>query len=416
MRNDSLIDSIVSNELCVGCGLCASFAPAGSILMHFSDTGFMYPKVHKQLSQKDLVAIKNICPGINVQHGRKHENYHTIWGTILDSFVGYANNQDIRFQGSSGGVLSAIALHLLESKQVEFIAHIAVSHNDPLKNTLQISKNRSDIFRAAGSRYSPSALLEELHSLLELNCFFAVIGKPCDILALRNLAQLEPKVDKYIPYMLSFMCAGVPSEKGTIELLNYFSINTNDVDKLWYRGKGWPGKFTVETRTGELKQMGYKESWGKVLNKHLQFRCKICPDGTGEFADVVGGDAWHGDEGYPDFTEQDGRSILLARTNKGQKLIQECIDLKIINTKPLDIADISMMQPYQENRKKMIIARLCGSRFFASRFPRYRRLALLDAAVSAGLGSNVRNFIGAFRRAFKHWSSKCRTINNEKCL
>src|SRR3712207_7050821 len=38
-------------------------------------------------------------------------------------------------------------------------------------------------------------------------------------------------------------------------------------------------------------------------------RCKICPDGTGEFADIVCADAWYGKDGYPDFAEREGRSL-----------------------------------------------------------------------------------------------------------
>jgi coenzyme F420 hydrogenase subunit beta len=37
--------------------------------------------------------------------------------------------------------------------------------------------------------------------------------------------------------------------------------------------------------------MSYADSWGGILSRHVQFRCKICPDGTGGFADVVCADA-----------------------------------------------------------------------------------------------------------------------------
>jgi coenzyme F420 hydrogenase subunit beta len=47
-----------------------------------------------------------------------------------------------------------------------------------------------------------------------------------------------------------------------------------------------------------------RNAWGEELSNHLQFRCKICPGGTGEFADVVCAGAWYGKDGYPDFTER----------------------------------------------------------------------------------------------------------------
>lgn len=411
MSSDSLIDSIISNGLCVGCGLCASLTPAGSIRMQISDDGFIHPVVQIRLSKKNQDFIKDICPGIKVLHNQRDERYHTIWGPINDCLIGHALNRDIRYHGSSGGLISAVALHLIESGRVDFIAHIAASKKDPLRNTTQISKNRSDILKAAGARYSPSAPLQELHSLIDLNRPFAMIGKPCDIVALRNLSRSEPKIDKFIPYMLSFFCAGVPSEKGTYEILKYLQISRNDIISLRYRGKGWPGKFTVETQSGERKQMEYSESWGRILNKHLQFRCKICPDGTGEFADIVGGDAWYSDDGYPEFTEQEGRNIILTRTDNGQKLIEECIFTGVLHAEPLKITNISAMQPYQANRKRMVVARLFGARLFKSRLPKYRGLSLLNAALNAGFGRNVKNFAGAFRRALKNWHLKPGRVN-----
>ena len=52
------------------------------------------------------------------------------------------------------------------------------------------------------------------------------------------------------------------------------------------------------------RTMSYHNSWGKILSRHVQHRCKICADGTGNPADLVCADAWHADdEGYPLFEE-----------------------------------------------------------------------------------------------------------------
>ena len=55
--------------------------------------------------------------------------------------------------------------------------------------------------------------------------------------------------------------------------------------------------------------MSYADSWGAHLSKHVQFRCKICPDAVGGVADIACADAWYGgDSGYPQFDEAAGRS------------------------------------------------------------------------------------------------------------
>ena len=53
--------------------------------------------------------------------------------------------------------------------------------------------------------------------------------------------------------------------------------------------------------------MGYDASWGGVLTRHVQFRCRICPDGIGDDADIAFADAWHTDtDRNPVFNEAEG--------------------------------------------------------------------------------------------------------------
>ena len=80
--------------------------------------------------------------------------------------------------------------------------------------------------------------------------------------------------------------------------------------------------------------MSYAQSWGEILTKHVQFRCKVCPDGSGGFADVACADAWYGDErGYPSFEEE--RRILdtmaFTRPNLDVERVIELDD--ILNTR-----------------------------------------------------------------------------------
>src|SRR3546814_15250962 len=106
------------------------------------------------------------------------------------------------------------------------------------------------------------------------------------------------------------------------------------VDRLRYRGRGWPGRMTAETADRRQASMSYIESWGGELHRHLQFRCKICPDGTGEHADLVAADAWATSDGYPDFAERDGISAMLARTERGEMLPNAAIAAGVLATAP----------------------------------------------------------------------------------
>ncbi len=167
-----------------------------------------------------------------------------------------------------------------------------------------------------------------------------------------------------------------------------------------FRGNGWPGMSTAVTHSGRRAEMDYATSWGTILNRHLQFRCKICPDGIGEFADVVGADAWYGKDGYPDFAERAGRSLVLSRTATGEKLVGEAVAAGYIAVEALAREEIAKMQPYQENRKKMVLSRLLALRLTGRTTPRYRKLKLLRLALGGGLRENLRNFVGMARRTW----------------
>ena len=200
--------------------------------------------------------------------------------------------------------------------------------------------------------------------------------------------------------MLSFMCAGTPSRKGTIAILKKLDVEPAQVATFAFRGNGWPGMSTAVTNSGRRAEMDYATSWGTILNRHLQFRCKICPDGIGEFADVVGADAWFGRDGYPEFAERAGRSLILSRTATGELLVQQATAAGYILMDALARAEIAKMQPYQENRKKMILARVAALRLTGRMTPRFRNFHLLRLALSAGIRENFHNFVGMARRTW----------------
>ena len=55
---------------------------------------------------------------------------------------------------------------------------------------------------AMRSRYGPAALLVHAHRLRDEGQRFAMIGKPCEVAAIRNLGRIDPRVEQEIPYFL----------------------------------------------------------------------------------------------------------------------------------------------------------------------------------------------------------------------
>jgi coenzyme F420 hydrogenase subunit beta len=389
---------ILKADCCTGCGACASVS-GGAITMAMTPAGLLRPRVLAPLPEATDEIIADICPGVRLAQTSREGHDHPLWGPLIAVRSGAATDADLRHHASSGGALSALLVYLLDTGSVDRIVQVAASAASPIENATVESVCAEGVRRAAGSRYGPSAPLADLDRQLASPGRLALVGKPCDIAAARALARHDRRIAEKIPVMLSFFCAGVPSLHGTQAILDRLKVDAGALASFRYRGDGWPGRCTATLSDNASASMSYADSWGGILSKHVQFRCKICPDGSGGFADVVFGDAWHCDErGYPAFEEQDGRSLVLTRTRSGEDLVRRAIAAGYLTRRDLDDAMIEAMQPSQANRKRLVLSRLAAMAVLGMRWPRFRGLHLARAARSAGVWPNLKSFLGMARR------------------
>lgn len=398
-----MIEKIINQEICAGCGLCQSVIGSQKISIEYNKLGFLRPRLTDAINSDDLLQFSKYCPSINAKYLTTNKQ-DIIWGSIQSLALGHATDKNVRFKGSSGGTISALSIHLLESKTVECILQIGTSKDDPINNILKESTSKEDICDNAGSRYSPSAPLQNILKIIEKYNSVAFIGKPCDIVALRNIALIYPIINVKVKFMISFMCAGIPSIAGTKEILKKAQIREDEISTLKYRGEGWPGFFHVKTKDNKEFKMSYNDSWGKHLNKYLQLRCKVCADGSGEQADIVCADAWDiTPTGFPSFEEKEGTSLLIARTNNGEMLLKECIKNNsiTITNNTIKPKDINLFQPYQVRRKKNILARILPFIILNRIHPKYNYFTLFKATLTENPLRLFKNFLGSYIRLRK---------------
>lgn len=389
----------VSNGLCHGCGACAAAVPGGKVRMQMAADGYLRPLADGALDKVDETVVEAVCSGAKLTQNRTPGiAYHDVWGPIVTLATGYSTDPETRYRGSSGGVISAAVIYLLEHGLIDFVLQTSADLEDPISNITRASFSREEVLDAAGSRYAPSSPLQHLEKYLAMGKRFAFVGKPCDVASLRRMEQHDERIARLIPYKLAFFCAGVPSRLGTVKVLDALGVEQTDVTQFVYRGRGWPGLTRATRADGSEESMDYNSSWGTILNRHLQFRCKVCVDGIGEFADLVCADAWYGKDGYPDFVEREGRSLVVARTVVGQQVLDAMLSSKALEVTPLDIGEVARMQPYQIDRKRAVLARLLGVMLKGRRIARYRNFGLLKLTVGSSPAWLLRNAIGTFRR------------------
>lgn len=365
--------------------------------MVLDERGFARPSEVAIVPDHAEQQIAAACPGAIVAPWRADADPY--WGPIEECATGHAAQDAVRFAGSSGGMLSALAIHALENGLVDGIVHVSADPSDPLRNVTRVSRTAAEVVGCAGSRYGPSPLLEAIGALLDSKERFLLIGKPCDVSAMRQLATMDGRVDERFPFMLSFFCGGMPSLFGTFAIIEDMGLDATALAAFRYRGDGWPGLATAVSKDGRRAQMSYARSWGDYLSGRVQYRCKICPDAVGGAADIACADAWYGGEsGYPEFDERDGRSLVLSRTASGNSLLAMARSAGDVVCAPLPVAEIDLMQPSQARRKRMIVPRSLAARLLLQHQPVMRSLRLLTATSRSGPVEWMRNLAGSIWR------------------
>jgi coenzyme F420 hydrogenase subunit beta len=338
------------------------------------------------------------CPGAVVEPWSREGGQHPYWGPYRSVMTGAATDAETRFEGSSGGAISGLLIHALKTGLIDRVMQVAADPAAPTRNVVVVSRTPQEVLARAGSRYTASSPLAGIEEALAEGGRMAFVGKPCDASALRRLGRVDPRVAEHVPLALSFFCGGIPSHDGVGRILADLQVEPAAVTGFRYRGRGWPGNCVAETNAGAA-EMSYAKSWGGFLSKEVQFRCKICPDAVGGVADIACADAWYGDDdGYPSFEEAEGRSLIMSRSDAGERFLRDALAAGVLEAEDLPVGEIDRMQPSQARRKRLVFARTASLPFTLMPAPKMAGLGVGEAARRAGLREALQNFLGTMRR------------------
>ncbi|MEM1200794.1 MAG: Coenzyme F420 hydrogenase/dehydrogenase, beta subunit C-terminal domain [Pseudomonadota bacterium] len=407
LRPQDRLHKIVEDGMCIGCGLCQAVAGRQKVKAVKVTSGHIRPVAGPDLEHKDVDLIYDVCPGTRVDGLPERlmdgsTRMDRVWGAHRAIVLAHAGDPDIRFEGSTGGVLTALGTYLLETGQVEFIFHTRTSKTNPTFGESTLSFTSGDVWEAAGSRYGPTATLVDINDVLDRGEAFAFIGKPCDIGALRNYARHDARVDDLVQYWLTLVCGGYMPPAAMNSFLARYDVAPDDVTAFRYRGRGCPGPTRFETRQGLVKELRYTDFWGEDESGwSLPFRCKVCPDGIGESADIAVSDTWPGGSPDPKTEDQDlGANAMIARTPNGQELLNAAIRDGALGVDDPELTPEQMtdFQPHQMKKKYAVWARFEGLRAEGRTAPITNRLRLKQLADEMGDEFNTEQTDGTRQR------------------
>jgi len=394
------IQDVVDWGLCTGCGACYYACTKGGVSLVNVESVGIRPRFDQDAC-RSCTACLSICPGYIVDGDMetgtlpKTTKADHEFGPVLEIWEGWATDPEIRYKASSGGILSALALYCLERENMAFVLHAGMDEEKPWTNRTVQSRTRAEILAQTGSRYAPASPCDGLGAIQEANSPCVFIGKPCDATAVALLRRQRPELDKKLGLVLTFFCAGTPSTRGTLDLTKSLDVPLEKITAVRYRGEGWPGRFKVlYGNPMREKSFSYEESWGR-LTGYRPLRCHLCPDGLGRVADISCGDAW---EKFSNNGKDPGRSIVLVRTRRGQKILRSAMAANYVELTPVSASAVLAAQPSLLERRRELFGRLLALRLFLIPTPKFVGFSLLRSWLRLPFPRKVRSSLGTVKR------------------
>jgi coenzyme F420 hydrogenase subunit beta len=243
-------------------------------------------------------------------------------GNYSRCYLGHANDDSVRSETSSGGMVTQLLIFALENGIIDGALVTRMKKDNPLRTEPFIARTRGEIILASKSKYCPASPDEALKLILRERGRFAVIGLPCHIHGIRKAEENVKGLKEKIVLHLGLICSHAVNFFGTALLLEKLTISSDQIAEIAYRGRGWPGSMSIRLNNDSTQSLLYVGNWNSYGPVFSSFfftprRCLMCPDETNELADISFGDAW-----IPELkNERNGESVIVVRTNAGAKIL-----------------------------------------------------------------------------------------------
>ena len=348
----STVADVAHQNLCTQCGTCVGICPVDAIEMKLDRVKGLYaPVVDFERCTGCGLCLK-VCPGHEVNFPLLNRRIFGLDGedpyltNFLDCYVGHAADKQIRHQSSSGGMVTALLLHLLESDRIDGALVTRFVPERPLQPVPFIARTRADIIMAARSKYCPVPTNIALHSIRKIPGRYAVVGLPCHLHGIRKAAEFDDILRERVVLQVGLFCSHSPSFAATEYLLRQHGVAPSDVRRLEYRGGGWPGGVRIYTKDEKKVFVPYGEAWKLFDVAFMPWRCLLCRDGSAELADISFGDAW-----FDEFRgDPEGISAIVVRTPPGDIAFRSLVKAREAAVKAIKPEQIAASQQFFINK------------------------------------------------------------------
>jgi len=349
------------HDLCTRCGTCGAVCP--TLAVSAGRNGFPLLDESKCIS---CGLCGKTCPGSRVSFPELSCSAFGNAGSAAD-FLGHASrflavhstDTEVRAGAASGGAVTELLLFMLETGRIDGAVVTGMDPTDPTRAMTFIARTREQILRARQSRYIISPVNQALRGIRKTQDRLACVCLPCQVHGIRKWMAAEPAIRDRIACIIGLFCVTTLDSPVIRELLAARGISPESVDEIRFREGGWPGRICAFMKDGAvvpLHHSNFKDGAINYLTRlYSPVRCRMCPDGTAEFADISVGDAWmRGREGYT----HPAMSVVLVRTQAGAKLVDDAVEAGriVAHEVPAEAVRRAFMT-FEKNKKKSAVLR-----------------------------------------------------------
>jgi len=326
------MSGLIPNDLCTRCGAC--FAADTSSILTKDKKGF---PVYNSDDLEYKSRLLNVCSGENwnykqllkQQYGEDvtYDPASPDIGVYRKIYLLSSADEVSRNEGQSGGVTTTLLRYAFDVGLIQSALAVKrpnVEEGSPYAAMPYIAANKDELEASYGSKYTICSSLELIKDLENKEGGFAATLLPCQTVGLRRLMNEEnsPLKEKCKLIIGPYCGLNLESEVGSV-LAQTLGVDNDDVQSFKNRGGVFPGKTTLELKSGELKYVD-RTAHRILYRMYSPLRCYTCTDYGNELADISVADCWSSKDG--DFTHPEGAAYVVCRSARGEEVVRQAIE------------------------------------------------------------------------------------------
>jgi len=340
----SNIEEVVKNRLCLCCGTCAAVCPRDAIRMEETAVGLLHARVNDSACNNCGLCLK-VCPGSHLEKGLLSPQTDPFRGNVISAYCGRANDENIRQNGQSGGIVTALLRHLLDSGVVSKAVVSQMPQDGSLRPRCIVTSQPDEIRKSQGSLYCPVALGSAAQkTIANSGEKIAVVGLACHLHGLEN-ARTHLKNPS--PVKIGLVCDRMLAYGAIDYLISKADVDRESVAFFQFRSKkfnGWPGDVCVRTKDGKDICVANKHRM-TIKDFYTPVRCRLCFDKMNSLCDIVVGDAWGVRQ------DKQGFSVIITRSDRGQQAVSSAQKAGAIVIEKVNAEKIFKGQAVEDKRR-----------------------------------------------------------------